>query len=125
VFKQERKFVDIKMANSNQNDVVPELTNGEFEEFVKEGYVLIDFFADWCMPCLMMAPVIEELSEIFNGKIKFAKVNVEDNKIISQKFKVMSIPNFKLFKDGIVIGEFLGVMSADDFEEKLGKFLKD
>jgi len=113
------------MANSNQNDVVPELTNGEFEEFVKEGYVLIDFFADWCMPCLMMAPVIEELSEIFNGKIKFAKVNVEDNKIISQKFKVMSIPNFKLFKDGIVIGEFLGVMSADDFEEKLGKFLKD
>ena len=56
------------------NDKVPELGNhGEFENFVKEGVVFVDFFAEWCMPCLMMTPVIDELSEKFKGKITFGK----------------------------------------------------
>lgn len=104
--------------------MVQELTNGEFNEFVKEGLVLIDFFADWCMPCVMMGPVIEEMSEKFGGKIKFGKVNVEDNQELAQKYGVASIPNFILFKDGKVFQQFVGGMSAEDFEEKLNQFLK-
>jgi thioredoxin 1 len=108
------------MAHSMKNmEKVPELTNGEFENFIKSGAVLIDFFAEWCMPCVMMGPVMEELSEKFRGKIKFGKVNIEENNHLAQKFGVRSIPNFVLFKDGKVAQTFIGAMSEEDFEEKL------
>jgi len=107
-----------------EKDKVPELTNGEFEDFIKEGVVLVDFFADWCMPCLMMAPIIEDLSEKFEGKIKFGKVNVADNETLARKFNVSSIPNFTLFKDGKVVEQFVGSMSGEEFEDKLNSFLE-
>ncbi len=105
------------------SEKVPELTNGEFEEFTKDGIVLIDFFADWCMPCIMMSPVIEELSDKFKGKIKFGKVNVDDNTKLAQKFEVNSIPNFVLLKDGKKVGQFIGAMPHEDFSEKLAQFV--
>lgn len=103
------------------NDRVPELTNGEFLEFVKEGTVFIDFFAEWCMPCVMMGPIVDEVSERFKGKIKFGKVNIEENEELARKFGVRSIPNFVVMKDGKVIQQFMGAMSAEDLEEKLRK----
>lgn len=104
--------------------MVEELTNGAFDDFIKNGVVLIDFFAEWCMPCVMMAPVIDELSEKFSGKIKFGKVNVSDNPEIASKFNVSSIPNFTVFKKGKVIGQFIGATSEEEFEEKLKKMIK-
>jgi thioredoxin 1 len=101
------------------SDKVPELTNGEFDSFIKSGIVLIDFFAEWCMPCLMMAPVIEELSDKFKGKIKFGKINVDENSRLAQKFDVMSLPNFILFKDGKASERFVGAIDLEDFEKKL------
>ena len=95
----------------------------EFEDFTKKGLVLIDFFADWCGPCVMMAPVIDELSVKFKGKIKFGKVNVDNNQKLAGKFKVFSIPNFVLFKDGEVKDKFVGMMSSEDFEERLKESL--
>lgn len=111
---------DSKMVG---NDKVPELTNGEFEDFIKKGAVLIDFFAEWCMPCVMMGPVVDELSEKLKGKIRVGKVNIEDNQALAQKYNIRSIPNFILFKDGKQIQNFIGAMSAEDFEEKLKKLL--
>ena len=108
------------MAN---NDKVPELSKIEFEDFTKDKLVLIDFSADWCMPCLMMAPVMDELSEKFNGKIKFGKVDVSDNQEIAQKFNISSIPNFVLFKKGKVADQFIGAMPLEEFEEKLKKHI--
>ncbi len=105
------------------NDNVPELTGSEFEEFTKNGLVFIDFFAEWCMPCVMMAPVVDELSKKFRGKIKFGKVNVGDNEDLARKFNVSSIPNFVLLKDGKPINQFVGAMSSEELEEKLGKFV--
>jgi thioredoxin 1 len=75
------------------------------------------------MPCLMMAPVIDEMSEIFKGKIKFGKVNIDDNQNIAEKFGVNSIPNFVVFKDGKKVGQFVGGMSSEDMEERLRGFL--
>ena len=100
-----------------------ELSNGKFEEFVKEGVVLIDFYADWCMPCVMMGPIVDDVSEKFNGKIKVGKVNVEDNQEIAQKFNVSSIPNFLLFRDGKVVEQFVGGMSEEELENKLNGYL--
>ena len=105
------------------NDKVPELTNGEFEKFAKTDVALIDFFVEWCMPCLMMAPIVEELSEKFKGKIKFGKVNIDENPQIAQKFHVTSIPTFILFKEGNPIQQFVGSMDHEEFREKLKQFL--
>ena len=102
---------------------VTELTNGQFEDFTKKGTVLVDFFADWCMPCLMMAPVMDDLSEKFRGKIKFGKVDTEENPALATKFNIRSIPNFVLFKNGKPAERFVGAMPAEDFEEKLKRFL--
>lgn len=103
---------------------VAELTGREFEEFSKKGLVFIDFFADWCMPCLMMAPIVDEMSRKFKGKIKFGKVNVGENELLAKKFNVNSIPNFVLLKDGKLIEQFIGAMSPEELENKLGKFVK-
>ena len=105
-------------------DKVQEITNKQFEEFTKKGLVFIDFFAEWCMPCLMMAPIIDELSEKFRGKIKFGKVNVDENKALAQKFNVMSIPNMVLFKDGKKAAQFIGAVSQDELENKLKSFVR-
>ncbi len=105
------------------NDSVPELTNKEFEEFTKSGLVFIDFFAEWCMPCVMMAPVIDEINEKLKKKIKFGKVNIGDNESLARKFNISSIPNFILFKDGKVIEQFIGAMDAEELEFKLKKFI--
>jgi len=99
--------------------MVSELTNGEFNEFIKEGIVLIDFSADWCMPCVMMGPIVDEMAEKFKGKIKVGKVNIEDNQELAQKFNISSIPNFIVFKDGKVEEQFIGAMDEESFEEKL------
>ena len=107
------------------NDNVLEIGNKkEFDEFISEGVVLVDFFADWCMPCLMMAPVIDDLSETFEGKIKFAKVNIDDNSDIARKFHVSSIPNFVVFKEGEPIEQFVGAISSEEFENKLNKLIE-
>ena len=106
------------------NDKVPELTNGEFEDFIKKELVFIDFFAEWCMPCMMMSPIIDDLSEKFKGKIKFGKVNVgESGQELAQKYNVSSIPNLILFKNGKIINQFIGSMSEDELENKLKKYL--
>src|SRR3989344_3116589 len=102
--------------------MVNELTNGKFNEFVKKGIVLIDFYADWCMPCVMMGPIIEDISKRFKGKIKIGKVNIEDNPGLAQKHNILSIPNFLVFKDGKVIEQFIGTISEEELENKIKKY---
>lgn len=102
---------------------VNDLSAKEFENFIKKGLVLVDFYADWCMPCVMMAPVVEELNKKFKGKIKFGKVNIEDGQELARKFQVMSIPSFILFKDGKISEKFVGAIPIDEFADKLKRHL--
>jgi thioredoxin 1 len=104
-------------------EIVPELTNGEFETFSKEGTVLIDFFAEWCMPCMMMSPIIEDLNEEFFGKIKIGKINIEDNKKIADKFEVHSIPTFIILKDGNEVERVSGALTQDELEKLIKVYL--
>ncbi len=103
--------------------MVEELTNSKFNEFVEKGLVLIDFFADWCMPCVMMTPIIDDIAEKFKGKIKVGKVNVEENQELAQKYNISSIPNFIIFKEGKVIDNFSGSISEEELENKLKGYL--
>jgi thioredoxin 1 len=105
------------------NDEVQELTEKEFESFTKEGTVLIDFFAEWCMPCVMLTPVIEEIHENFKGKLKVGKVNIEDNEDLAEKFGVSSIPNLIIFKNGKVVEQIIGVMPQEEIENVIKGYI--
>jgi thioredoxin 1 len=97
------------------------LTDANFQEEVKdfEGLVLIDFWAEWCTPCVIMAPRVEEVATKFadNKAVKVAKLNVDENETVSFEQRVMSLPTFRLFKNGEVIDELIGGRPAEDLEE--------
>ena len=86
-----------------------------------EKMVIVDFWASWCMPCRMLAPAIEKIAEELKDKVIVAKLNVDENKALAAKYDIMSIPNVKLFKDGKVIDEFVGVKSEKEIKEWLEK----
>ena len=98
------------------------VTSENFEaEVLKSGIpVVVDFWASWCGPCQMMGPVVEELSEELEGKVKFCKVNVDENPELAQNYDVMSIPSFKLFNKGILAGEKVGAVGKDGLLELIG-----
>ena len=99
------------------------ITTESFEtEVLQSGIpVLVDFYADWCGPCKMMGPVLEEIAAEFDGKLKVGKCDTDDNMILAQRYRVASIPNMQLFKDGQVVANYIGYMSKSELQEKLQK----
>jgi thioredoxin 1 len=98
---------------------VKELNKENFDKFVKDDIVLIDFWAPWCGPCIMMGPVFEESAEELNDKAKFGKVNVDNNQELAQRFQVMSIPTLIVFRDGEQVDRVSGVTSKEDLADKV------
>ncbi len=100
-------------------------TTAGFEEEVlhSDMPVLVDFYADWCGPCKMMAPVVEELAAEFSGKAKVGKLNVDQNPEIAQQYGVMSIPTLLIIKDGQVFYKAIGVQSKQTVADALRKAL--
>lgn len=92
----------------------------EFDDVVKEGVVLVDFFADWCGPCKMIAPILTELSTELEGSAQIVKVNVDEEGSLAQRFDVMSIPTLILFKDGKPVDRKTGFLPKPELE----KFIK-
>ena len=97
--------------------------NFESEVMKAEQPVLVDFYADWCGPCKMMAPVVEELAAEYTGKVKVGKLNVDDNIESAARFRVMSIPTIVILKNGEVLDTIVGVVSKEELVEKLEKAL--
>ena len=102
-----------------------QITTENFEEAVlkSETPVLVDFFAQWCGPFKMMAPVLEEIAKKYEGKLKVGKCDTDDNMLLAQKYRVASIPNMQLFKNGQVVANYVGFMTADALSEKLDQDL--
>ena len=80
------------------------INSEEFDEIISSGTTLVDFFADWCGPCKMLGPVLEEADGLY-PEIEFVKINVDDNMEVAERFGIMSIPQVYIFKDGEVIGK--------------------
>ncbi len=100
-----------------------ELTNENFEATIKEGVSLVDFWAPWCGPCRMIAPVIEELAEDFDGKANICKVNTDEQQAIAGKYGIRSIPTILFFKDGKMVDQMVGAASKDVFAEKINSHI--
>ena len=95
------------------------LTSGNFDEVISSGRVLVDFWAGWCMPCKMVAPVIDELAQEYSGSVTVAKVDIDNESELAARYNVMSIPTVVLFKDGVEIKRFVGVQTKDKYENAI------
>lgn len=94
-------------------------SNFEQEVLKSDIPVLVDFYADWCGPCKMMAPVVDELAAEYEGKVKVGKLNVDESSAAAAKYRVMSIPTFIVFKNGEAVDTLVGAVSKKELEAKL------
>ena len=102
-----------------------ELTNGNFNEKVilNEGVVLVDFWAEWCGPCRLIGPMIDDISKEYESKATVGKLNVDENGETARFYNVMSIPTLLFFKNGQIVDKQIGVVSKDVLRNKINSLL--
>jgi thioredoxin 1 len=111
VFRAMRRMKSLKDVKSSEQIVT--LTDQNFAGKTKNGVMLVDFWAEWCMPCKLMIPVLNELAAEVDGKVTIAKLNVDEARVTASKFAVRSIPTMILFKNGKEVHRFVGVKTKD------------
>jgi thioredoxin 1 len=123
--KKLRKLVEEFREKKSLGGQVIHITDSNFNEITKKNpLVLIDFFADWCMPCRMMAPVIEEIAKEYAGKILVGKINVDENPATADRFQVFSIPTLIIMKAGEEVDRIVGFVPKSQVEARLKKYLE-
>ena len=102
-----------------------ELTNGNFNEKVilNEGVVVADFWAEWCGPCRMIGPMIDDISKEYEGKATVGKINVDENRETASFYNIMSIPTLLFFKNGQIVDKQIGVVSKEVLRNKINSLL--
>jgi len=107
------------MASEN----VKTFTDADFGDSVKNGVVLVDFWAEWCAPCRRLEPTVNQLADDYNGRLTVAKVNIDENPMTPSKFMVRGIPTLLLFKNGDLKETVVGLSSKDDLSKIIDKHL--
>jgi len=113
------KMKNIPLVADHKNILT--LTDKNFQQQTKNKVVLVDFWAEWCAPCRMMAPVLNDVASELSGSSRVGKVNIEQFQSLAQKYKVRSIPTFILFKDGKEINRYVGGKSKDFLLNQINK----
>ncbi len=119
------KFLKKKEEKTEKQDLpehIKKLEDNNFNDFIqKYPLCLIDFWAPWCKPCRNMTPRIRRLNKLFKGQVAFGKINIQDNKKTAQKYKVMSIPNIIIFKNGKEKANLTGLKTVGEIKKILKK----
>ena len=100
-----------------------ELTDDNFKSSIEKGVVLVDFWASWCAPCNIIAPVIEEIAKEYKDKMKVGKLNVDSNQTTAADFGIVSIPTLLLFKEGREEARIVGAVPKDRIREKIDLYI--
>jgi thioredoxin 1 len=122
VILAKRKMASIETVAASPK--VINFTDQNFSNKVKTGFVLVDFWASWCMPCKLMIPVLNELADETQGKVSIGKLNVDEAQATASRFSVRSIPTLILFKNGKEIHRFIGVKTKDYLLRELDRRTK-
>jgi len=101
------------------SDHVTALKDGNFDSFISKGNVVIDFWAEWCGPCKILSPTVDQVAGEMKGKVKFGKVDVDAESDLAQKFEVMSIPTLIFFKDGEMVDRSTGAIPKETLLKKI------
>jgi len=119
-------LIQIKVSEEKTAAEVVEINDGNFEDEVLKSSspVVVDFWAPWCGPCRMIAPITEKLAKEYSGQVKFCKLNVDENRLAAQKYMVMSIPLLLFFKGGKVIGQSTGAVPESELRSKVESLLR-
>jgi thioredoxin 1 len=100
-------------------DLVSNIDDEMFDQTISAGTTLVDFWAPWCLPCLMQGSILEKLAEKLGNRIKFVKINVDSNKEISANYEVSSIPTMLLFKNGKIEKRFIGMQTEEYLKDEI------
>ena len=113
--------IDLKHSNKGGDMAVKSVTNTDFDnEVLKSDLpVLVDFWAEWCGPCKVISPIVDEIAQELDGKLKVVKVNVDDAQDLAGNYQIMSIPTLLIFKGGQVVEQIVGAMGKDQLLEKI------
>lgn len=122
---RERKLKELenKILRDGSGSAKPvEVKDKDFDKFIKENpAAVVDFWASWCMPCVMLAPTVDAVAKKLAGKVAFGKLNVDENRTTPQKYEVMAIPTLIFFKNGKMVDQVVGSVSQEILEEKIKK----
>jgi thioredoxin 1 len=105
------------------HEVVVNESNFEAEVLRSEVPVLVDFWAEWCGPCKVVGPILSEIADEYQGKLKIGKLNVDENAGLTQQYNVLSIPTMKFFKHGQIVGEIVGAAPKTTIINELNKHI--
>lgn len=114
-----------KKMEENLPDVPLKVTDADIETNVKKYPLMaVDCWAPWCAPCIMVGPIIEELAKELQGKIVFGKLNVDENRVTSAKYGIMSIPSLLVFKNGTLVDNIIGAMPKEMLLGKISSYMQ-
>jgi len=106
--------------NENFPNIPIKITDADINENIKKyPNLVIDCWAPWCGPCIMIGPIIKDLAKELHGKVVFAKLNVDENQVTSIKYQIMSIPTMLIFKNGNLVDKIIGAMPKNELKQKL------